>query len=237
MPNLDATAQTAVSGPAFAPAFFVYLDINGNPQRFTTFGQTVTFSGTGDADLDGFTFEAFDGRFIEIGDVANSENGSDTLECSLSGIASIDSALINDIGNKPLWQGRPCRIWFQVYDETGTVKQGAIVPYYTGYMSSVRIVAEPEQQLIQLAVENWLAAFNAPSNRTYMNQKDYDAADVSAAATMAAANGLRRDTGATGNLGTGDFANGGVGYAHGGGVSTSPSIYQGPVYDENKRVY
>lgn len=191
MPDLDSTAKTAVAGPAFAPAWFIYLDIAGDPLRVTTFGADVVVSGTGDADLDGQTFVAFGGKLIEVGDVGNSESGSDTLTITLSGIVSMDTTLVNEIGDKSKWQGRLCRLWFQLYDPSGVTAQGAIVHYYTGYMSSVRMTAAPKSQTIELSVENYLAYTTQASNRSYMNQKDYDPADTSAPATLAAANGLK----------------------------------------------
>lgn len=196
MPILDATAKTAVASH-FAPAWFVYLDFLADPLRATTFGTDITFAATGDVDLDTKTYLAWQGAALDISDVSNSDGGSESLVVTLSGIASIDATLLGLIGDYTKWQGRPARLWFHIYDETGTTTQGAIVPFYTGYMSSVRIVAAPSGQTIQLTMENWLAAFNQPSNRSYMNQKDYDAADVSAAATLAAANGLQREGGAS----------------------------------------
>jgi hypothetical protein len=192
MPTMDSTAAAAIAGSAFAPGFFIFLDVSGDPIRATTVGSNVTFASTGDPDLDGKTFNAFDGRFVEVGEVANTETGSDTLTIELSGIVSIDSTLLNEIGNPALWQGRSCRLWFQIYDAAGTTPQGAIVPYYTGYMSSVRIQPSPKGQTIRVSIENYLAAFSDPSNRSYLNQKDYDSADVSAAATIAASNGAVR---------------------------------------------
>ena len=202
MPTMDTTASTALASN-FAPAFFIYLNISGDPVRITTLGKDVTFASTGDVDLDGNTFKAFDHRAIEIGDVANSDNGSDTLTVDLSGIVTIDTALLNDIGNIALWQGRSCRLWFAVYDAAGVTQQGAIVPYYTGYMSSVSIMPSPKTQTIQLKVENYLAAFAHASNRSYLNQSDYDAADVSAAATISSANGAKHGGGGFNNTGLG----------------------------------
>jgi hypothetical protein len=71
------------------------------------------------------------------------------------------------------------------------------VPFYTGYMAAVSILPAPKGQTIQLQIENYLAAFNQASNRSYQGQKDYDPADTSAAATLAAANGARGPGGAT----------------------------------------
>jgi hypothetical protein len=195
MPNLDSAARAAVVGH-FAPAWFIYLDIAGDPLRVTTFGQDVPFASTGDADLDGHTFTAFGGSLLDVSDVSNSESGSDTLQITLSGIVGLDTSLLNDIGDKTKWQGRTARIWFQLYDETGVTAQGGIVQHYTGYMSSVSFNARPEEQTLTLSVENYLAYMAQASNRSYLRQKDYDPADNSAAATMSAANGLQRSSGA-----------------------------------------
>jgi hypothetical protein len=197
VPDLDATAKAAVAGTGLACAWFIFLDFAGDPLRSTTFPADVAFAGTGDGDLDGQTFVAWGGELVDVGDVANAESGSDTLTVTLSGIVSLDAALLADIGDKSKWQGRLARLWFRLYDPTGTTPQGAIVSYYTGYMSSVRLKASADTQTIELSVENYLAYTTQPSNRSYLNQKDYDPADNSAAATIAAANGLKRNTGAS----------------------------------------
>jgi hypothetical protein len=188
MPELDTTAQSAVEGPAHAEAFFIFVDIEDDPIRITTFGQDVTFAGTGETDLDGQTFLSFDARAIEVGDVSNSENGSDTLTVTLSGIADVDAGLMADIADTTKWRGRTVRLWMQAYDETGATKQGAIVAYGTGYASSVKVSPSPTGTPIELSAENYLAAFNEASHRSYLSQSDYDSGDLSAKATLAAAN-------------------------------------------------
>lgn len=211
---MDSTAKTQLASPAFAVAWFIFLDVSGDPVRITTLGKNFTFSSTGDSDLDGNTFNAFDGRAIDIGSVAQSESGSDTKTITLSGIVSLDSTLLNEIGNRALWQGRECRTWFAIYDPDGVNQQGAIVADYTGYMTAVDINDSPEAQTIMLSVENWRSAFNQASNRSYFNQKDYDSADTSAAATVAAANGAKNHGVATVGSGSGG---GGAGGGHSGG--------------------
>lgn len=217
MPTLDPTAKAAVAAQVFAPAFFIWIDIVGDPIRIATLGKDFTFTGTGDADLDGNMFGAFDARAIQISDVANSDGGSDTLTVDLSGIVSIDSALMAEIADTTKWRGRAVRLWLQIYDETGTTAQGAVIAYYTGYASAVKVIPGPETQTIRLEVENYLAAFNQASMRSYLNQKDYDPADISAAATMVAAN-MGRGA-ATGS--------GGSGSGGGSGISNIRDIYSG----------
>jgi hypothetical protein len=146
MPTLDSTAKAAVAGQAFARASFIFLDISGDPLRVTNFGQDVTFAGTGDSDLDGNTFISFGGQFLDVSDVSQSESGSDALTVTLSGIVTLDTTLLNDIGNVALWQGRLIRTWFRIYDESGVTPQGAIVPEYTGYMSGVKVAPRPKRR-------------------------------------------------------------------------------------------
>lgn len=203
MPAFDATAAAALEHD-FAPAFFILVDIQGDPIRLTTFGADVTFSGTGDSDLNGKTFFAFDPRAIQVSDVANSESGSDTLSIDLSGIVDIDDDLMQEIVVPSKWRGRLVRLWMQIYDVTGATQQGAVVPYYTGYASSIIILPSAKTQTIRLQAENYLAAFNQASNRDYLNQKDYDPSDTSANATLAAAN-LGRGTSVSGGVGGGDY--------------------------------
>jgi hypothetical protein len=189
VPDFDATAAAALAEPVVLPAWFIYLDVLGDPIRVTTHGVDTTFSGTGDAELDG-TYTALDHRVIQVGDVTHTDSGSDTLTIDLSGILSMDADFLNDIGDHSKWRGRVCRLWLRLLNESGS-PIGAIVPYYTGYMSAVGIYPSPQTQMVRLNVENYLAVFNEASNRSYMNQRDYDAADTSASATIAASNSAK----------------------------------------------
>lgn len=191
MPHPDATAIIALDQNVVIPAFFIWLDVVDDPIRITNFAESVTFSGTGDVDLDGFTFSNIRHELLGVGEVSNAEGGSNTLTIELSGIRTIDSALLAGIGDTAKWRGRSARLWFRLYDEADA-PQGGVVPYYTGYMSSVKIDPSPEVQAIRLQVENYLASFNQASNRSYLNQKDYDPTDTSPEATMAAVNGARK---------------------------------------------
>jgi len=190
MPAVDSTALTALGNTVVAPAYFGWLDFVGDPLRATTYGANVTFSGTGDTDLDGHTFEAFDPQFIDVGDVSNQQGGSETMTVSLSGILSIDTALLNIIGDRSKWYRRAFRLWMRVYDENNTA-QGAVIPYYTGYMVDVRLDPTPESQTIEVQAENYLNILRDASHRTYLDQALFDSGDLSAQASIAAANGAK----------------------------------------------
>lgn len=191
MPNFDATAISALdSSEVIQPAFFCWLDILGDPLRATTWSSDVTFAGTGDADLDGNTFLAIDPTVAEVSTVQHREGGSDSVTVSLSGLLLPDADLLATIGDRANWQGRPARLWMRIHDETGTA-QGAVAAYYTGYMMALEIVPAADSQTIRITIENYLALLSAPSNRTYLDQERYDSGDLSAKATIGAANGAK----------------------------------------------
>lgn len=191
MPLPDASAGAQLSSGAFSPEWIGFLDFQGDPVRVTTARSSITFSGTGDPDLDGYTFSAIDPQFIGIGDIRSAEGGSDTVTVTLSGIVGPDTELLNVIGNRALWQTRVARLWAIIRNEAG-VQQGAVWNFYTGRMSSVEIIGEPESQAVKLEIENYLASLKQASGRTYGAQGAYDPLDNTAALTIGAANGSTR---------------------------------------------
>lgn len=184
----DASAGAQLASSYFSAAWMAFLDFEGDPIRATTARKTLTFSASGDSDLDGFTFSSIDPTVISITDVKNAEGGSDTLSFALSGIVGPDSDLLNIIGDTSRWRGRTARIWAVIYDEDG-VQQGAVWPIYTGRMSAVQLVGSPSAQTVKLDVESYLASFKQASGRTYLDQAQFDPADNTAALTIGVANG------------------------------------------------
>lgn len=218
MATLDAAAIQQLGRDTLRPVFFAYLDILGDPVRATTAGHDVTLPTLPDPDLSGKTFLGVDPRVVSIGDVSYQEGGSDTLAVAMSGLILPDNDLLNTIAVKANWQGRPARLWVMIRDEDG-VQQGAIAPYYTGYMMSLTINPSPEGQTITLEIENYKALLTSASNRTYLDQAAFDPADQSARATIGAANNARTGPGASiGTGGGGSFGGGGGDF--GGGWDT-----------------
>jgi hypothetical protein len=184
----DATAATALNAQVIRPVFMVYLDIVSDPLRACTAGNSLAISGTGDADLDGFTFDGVDAQFVDISQVRMKDGGSDAVTAKLSGIVGLDSDMLNLLGDSSNWQGRTARLWRIIRDEYGA-QQGAIQPYYTGYMVALSIGGSPESQTVEVTIESYLVAFSQASNRSYLDQDAFDPGDLSAKATIAIANG------------------------------------------------
>jgi len=186
---VDATTQTELEKPVVRWRILAYGDFTGDPLRGTTSLYNRTVSGSGDAELDG-TYDAFNEEFIGLGAVGHNESGTDTLNVSLSGLVVNNAAFLNLIGDKSKWQGNIFRLWFFLVDEDEALV-GAIIPYYTGYMNEIKISGSPEEQTVTLSVENYINTLSGSSSKTYLAQKEYDSNDESAAAAIAAANGLQ----------------------------------------------
>lgn len=185
-PDLEASA--ALDAHAIRPVFFCFLDIVGDPLRACTAGHSIPLIATGDADLDGFTFEGIDPTVVDISPVRQKDGGSDAVTAKLSGILTLDNELLNIVGNRTNWQGRTARLWRMIRDEYGT-QQGALQHYYTGWMTALQIGGSPGDQTIRVTIQSYLAAYTAASNRTYLDQATFDPGDLSAQATIAIANG------------------------------------------------
>lgn len=189
MDSPDVTATAALAGEVVRPKFLCWLDIVGDPVRATTWPVSLAMAGTGDPDLDGYTFEAVDPTLVGVSPVKFQEGGSETVTVSLSGLVMPDNALLNIIGDPANWRSREARLWQGVCD-ADYVQQGAIWAYYTGRMVSATMRGSAASGVIEIAIETYLAALSPASNRNYLDQSYFDPADASAAATMAVANGL-----------------------------------------------
>lgn len=201
MSRPNATAIAALSGSLLHPCFVGYLDFSGDPFRVTTAPYSVTFSSTGDTELDGNTFDAMDPQIISVSDVQHQEDGSETVTASLSGLATVDTALLNIIGDTSLWRGRAASLWLMLYD-TSYARVGNVWRFYTGRMMSAGIKGDVGGQSIEITIESYLASLSEASNRSYLDQAYFDSGDLSAAASIAIANG-------THNAGAGAAAGGG----------------------------
>ena len=232
---VDATTQAALEASVVHWRVLLYADIDGDTLRATSGLYDKVISGSGDSELDG-TYESYSHQIIEVGPVKHNETGSDTVTISMNGllvnleqildrdgdpILSRDSEnifvrtsdLLNTIGDKTRWQGRTARLWFYCVDEN-EAQVGSIIPYYTGYMNDIVIAGSPDQQRVMLTIENYLASLSGAPSKTYMMQNLFDSGDLSANATLGAANGI----GGGGSTGYGGSSGGG------GNVGGNPDV-------------
>jgi len=206
------TTQAALEAEILHWRALIYADFVGDTLRATNNIIDKTVSGSGDAELDGF-YESFTHNVISVSPVQHNETGSDTVSIQMSGLI-VNADFLNLIGDRTKWQGRAARLWFFVSDESGG-QVGDIVPYYTGYMNDITIAGSPSEQTVTLTIENYLTSLSVAANRTYMMQKLYDSGDLSANATLSAANGMGQSAGVTDLTGFNGFG----GYWDGGNIN------------------
>lgn len=192
----DSTAAAALEAEVIKPVFFAYLDIDTDPLRANSSGHDITPTGTGDSDLDDEAFMGIGASFVDISSVKVTDQGTESVIATLSGLPEIDSDTLNLLGDPANWQGRLARLW-RVIRDASNVQQGGFQAYYTGYMTSLEIGGDDSGQTITVAIETYLAAFSAPANRTYLDQGRYDSGDLSPKAAIAIANGVSNSIGNT----------------------------------------
>jgi hypothetical protein len=187
----DASAQAALDSSVRRPVTFAWLDILGEPLRVTDAPYSMSFSGTGDEDLDA-TFDAVDSRVTSVSPIKLREDGSETVTFTLSGLAGVDDELMTLIGDKSKWQGRDCRVWRGMLDPSTLQLIGVVWADHTGVMSSPKITGDKASQKILLESESYLTYYSQASNRSYLDQAEYDPGDLSAQMAIAIANGASR---------------------------------------------
>lgn len=185
----DSAAAAQLDAEIIKPRWYAWLDIAGDPLRATTSPANVLFPSTvPDPDLKNQIFYAYRPEVVNISEVRHQKGGAGQVTATLSGLVLPDNTLLNLIADPANWQGRIARLWQGIHDQTG-IQQGAVVPYYGGFMSSIEITGEPTQQEIHCIIDSFPASWSRASGRTYMDQEKYDPSDLSAAATLSASNG------------------------------------------------
>lgn len=188
MSRLDATAATFVdNSTVIRPVHFVFLDFLGDPVRANDAAMDLTISGMTQPDLNGL-YKGLSGKVAELSPIKVSDGGSAPVTVKLSGLRGIDDDTLALIYDESKWKGRLARVWRIIWDRNNA-NQGSFQHLYTGYMVDVLLSGSSGEQSIEITIENYLAAFGQPSNRTYLNSKDYDPGDASGIAALTAANG------------------------------------------------
>jgi hypothetical protein len=160
--------------------FIVFMDFDGDPVRVTSMPGLGAFSGTGDPDLDGFTYDYVDHELLTVSQVDHGIQGAGPLTVSMSGLPVANQGLIDILGDETKWRGRRVKLWMAPTDASGVV-QGNIVNYYLGRMIGHEYpeIGRTTQQ-ISIISESYAAIFSGATGKTYLMQQVFDPADLSA---------------------------------------------------------
>ena len=195
-----AISNAALSTKAINAAILIFADFSDLPIRGAYAPMPIFVpNGIADGDADCFnqTFPVVNSAVLEIAAIGQEEGGSSTLGFILHADPN-DPALLTAIENPSLYLGRKVRIWFAIYNETGTVTE--LIPRYRGYMTEPAQRADENNYIISMQAENWLAVLSGPQGRTYINSTIYDSGDTSGAV-------IRSNNGIPGAPGGGNYIN------------------------------
>ena len=206
---IDPVASAALSAVEIEPVYFIFLDFLNEPRRINTSGADVTPLSTGEPDLDGFLFSGLAADVLEIGAVSNKGEGTEPLNLRVSGLQGLDADILAEVADPTHWRGREVRLW-RIIRNANNLQQGGYQHYYTGNMTGIVIPSSISEQTVEVTVESYIAAYAAASNRSYLDQKRYDAGDDSARAAIAIANNGGASPAGGANIGTGGNGQGGA---------------------------
>lgn len=228
--DLHPATATALFAPTLYPAWVIRLDIKDDPVEVWTGLQPYAPSGTGDASLDGITFDPV-GAVGQISALVDSAEGSQTLALDLPGIDLQSDALKQFVWDARTWQFRSAWVWLALLNESGAV-QGRPIRFKTGRMDNIYVRSSEGEGLLTCEIESHQAYAGEALTSRYSEQKEIDSTDTSQDYVHALANmqpnlGVAPSYGYYGGSGGGGGVSGGSGggaiYGGGGGGGNCPA--------------
>ena len=188
---MAAPTDGMLTTPGTRLALCAFLDIDGDQLWHALSPVPVVAPATSilpaaDPDFDGRTFTTLDPRFVSVSAVEHGPGGAEAVAFTVSGSLEMDSDLMTALSNPANFRGRTAKIWIVHLDANW--QPDAARNIYTGVMAVPAFAMGAEEQTITVVAENYLTLIGsgAPA-RTLLSQQDYDAGDLSAAATLATA--------------------------------------------------
>ena len=179
---MQSSTSTALDHSELVWSYIVRLDITGDPiLGWTGYGPLAFAAGaTGDAALDGLSFDGLTHMIGSIGAIGDGQGGSQALELMLPGIDLRDEALRQVVYNQATWQFRQAWVWMVLTDEaTGTVI-GRPVRLKTGRIDTMEVMeATDGTGTVRCVIESQQAYAGEALNTRYSEQVDINPTDTS----------------------------------------------------------
>lgn len=137
MRDLTASMSTAISESVVRPVLIGRLAITGDPVTAWTGPGLFAPTGTGDAELDGFTFDSVEG-FVDVSSIKEDQGigGPVTITAQAH---DLDSTLLRQVvRDKRTWRGQPAYLWLGLLDENSLVVSHP-TRIKTGVMTSMEV--------------------------------------------------------------------------------------------------
>lgn len=176
--DLNPVTKAALASDVVYMAFIIRLDILGDPVLIWTGTRDYKPVGTGDAALDGLTFEGM-GAIGKIGNIVDGRGGSQAVKLTLSGIDISSPLLRQVVGDNRTWQFRQAWIWIATLNADYEVI-GVPFRVKTGRMDQMPVGKSGRKgDYVSVTIESHQAYASDVLNTKYSEQKDIDPTDTS----------------------------------------------------------
>jgi hypothetical protein len=181
--DLNAQWLGALAAQGITTAYLVRLDFASETAFIWTGEYPIEPNNTGDALLDGNTFQPFmSGTPYDVGTNTYSEQGSDALELTLAVPADLPPELVSASIDSNEYLSRPATVWRALMISQAGLATPAVWMFRrirSGSMDTLEFTTDSTQSVVKLTIESHASYISAASNSTYIDQKKYDPNDTS----------------------------------------------------------
>lgn len=190
----------ALERPAMTTALLARLDFASGPSFLWT-GQTIfTINGTGDALLDGNTFDPIaPGIMVDTGENTYTMEGSSEMVVTVAIPSDAATNITAAMYLKSEFQCRPATFWRGLlldWGQPGVAPQWAFRRVRTGSMDDLQVSDDGHSKKLSITIEGFAGRISNATNSTYLDQTRFAPADISQNFAVACANGSPAPTNA-----------------------------------------
>lgn len=176
MSNRDMTSavETALQGSNLTLVLIGRLDFDGDPIKSWTGPGTFAPSGSGDAALDGQTFDPL-APFISITEISEDQSIGGPTTLQLAGHDLDEEALIQAVKNKNAWRGKPAYLWIGILNADEYTVLADPVRIKTGVMTNIRTNRGEDGASVSVTIDRDLGNAKAAPFRWVDHPRFYSA--------------------------------------------------------------
>lgn len=160
MRDLTSAMTTGLTDRVIRPVLIGRLDIQTDPVAAWTGPGIFAPSGTGDTELDGYTFDGIEG-FIDISNIKEDQGIGGPVTLTATAHDLDDNLLRQLVRDKRTWRGQNAFLWLGLLDETANVISNP-TRIKTGVMTSMEIQRRPDDSSVVVTIDQDLGNASSP---------------------------------------------------------------------------
>ena len=174
--DLTPTMETALAAREVRPVIIGRLDIEGDPVFAWTGPGIFAPTGTGDAALDGQTFDPTS-PFVQMSSVSEDQGIGGPVTLTATAHLDDEPLLRQVITDRRAWRGKPAYLWLGLLDEQEAVVLSNPVRIKTGVITSMIVAREADSAVIDVVIDSDLGNSQSAPFR-YIDHQRYFPDDI-----------------------------------------------------------